>query len=826
MVFWYKNYTFGDSYLFSNDNMAIKKNDLYSSLWKMCDKLRGSMDASQYKDYVLILLAIKYVTDKTKVNKDYKQLAALPAGATFDDILALKGKDNIGEGINKVIEHFAEALHLDNAFKGTDFNDAGKLGNAKDRVKRLTALIAIFEDEKLNLGKHRSSGDDLLGDAYEYFMKKFATQSGKSKGQFYTPAEVSRLMAKLLDLHKATPSHTVYDPTCGSGSLLLKAADETPEGISIYGQEKDRTTASLAQLNMIVHDKLTALESIKCENTLSKPLHLDKDNLALKQFDFIVANPPFSDKAWSIGVATEDDPYHRFTLGIPPKKNGDYAFLLHMLASLRPRYGQAAVILPHGVLFRGNAEASIRKNLILQGYIKAIIGLPANLFYGTSIPACIILLDKRDANTRSHIFMVNAEKGFIKDGNKNRLRAQDIHKIVDTFRKRTNCPKYSRNVPIEEISNAENDFNLNIPRYIHTIEDEDLHDIHAHLQGNGIPAYDIAALAPYWQTFPSLQQALLTPSKKGDYYQLHEQVDNIPHNLAKHPDIHEYRQEVGATFQQWCKEVMPTLEKFGQGSKPKKCIHFLAEQLLKKFEKIPLFDAYSLYQALMDYWEETLQNDCYTIAMQGWKVELTMHSTKQKKEWACDLLPKAIGIDYFYPKAQMDIEALQSSLEAATQQLQQLHDEHSAAEDMFAEVRGDKGKVTKKLLEEQLKIIKKDPDEQEAYNLFTQYHTLLNQEIALKSQLKRAQEALDQKLLHTYYNLREKETQHLVIEHKWCKAVEKMVDIQVEQVYNQLSERLQTLAERYGTSLSQLKHEVDKLSKKVTGHLTKMGFQV
>ncbi|MEM9569652.1 MAG: type I restriction-modification system subunit M [Bacteroidota bacterium] len=804
--------------------MAIKKNVLYSALWRMCDKLRGGMDASQYKDYVLVLLAIKYVTDKAKISKEFRDLVKLPKGASFDDILALKGKDHIGEEMNKVIARFAEAMDLQNTFKDTDFNDAGKLGNAKDRVKRLTALVAIFEDEKLNLGTHKRSGDDILGDAYEYFMKQFATQSGKSKGQFYTPAEVSRLMAKLLDLRKATPSDTVYDPTCGSGSLLLKAADETPEGITMYGQEKDRTTANLAQLNMIVHNQLTALEGIKCENTLSKPLHLNETEQMLKKFDFIVANPPFSDKDWSIGVSTTDDPYHRFKLGIPPKKNGDYAFLLHILAALQDGYGQAAVILPHGVLFRGNAEALIRKNLIRKGYIKAIIGLPPNLFYGTGIPACIILLDKQTASTRRHIFMIDAAQGFIKDGNKNRLRAQDIHKIVDTFRNRTTCPKYSRNVPIEEISNAENDFNLNIPRYIDTIEDEDLQDIQAHLQG-GIPADDIAHLASYWEAFPTLQQALLTRCKDADYYRLHNPVDEIIPTLAQHPAIQQYRQQVAATFQEWCKDVQSTLEKFAQGSNPKKCIHFLSEKLLKAFAQIDLLDAYSLYQGLMDYWEDTLQDDCYTIAMQGWQPEITMHSPKKKKEWDCDLLPKTIGIEHFFATQQAKIDTLKTSLEEITQQLEQLHAEQVGEEDIFSEVKGHNGKITKILLEKRLKNIAKEPEHQEEYTLLTQYQSLCKQESNLKSQCKKQTTALDEQLLRTYRTLTAKETQQLVIHHKWFKAVAQMVEAQVDQVYNQLADRLQTLAARYATPLPQLTQEVDTLTQKVTSHLNKMGFQ-
>jgi type I restriction enzyme M protein len=417
--------------------VAIKKSELYSSLWAGCDELRGGMDASQYKDFVLVLLFIKYVSDKY-AGQPYAPIA-VPQGASFKDMVALKGKTDIGDQINKkIIAPLAEANKLSDM---PDFNDAGKLGSGKEMVERLTNLIAIFENKALDFSKNRADGDDILGDAYEYLMRHFATESGKSKGQFYTPAEVSSIIAQIVGIGEAKTSAdtTVYDPTCGSGSLLLKVAYEAHSPVSLYGQENDGATAGLARMNMILHNNPTAI--IEQGNTLAAPKFKQDD--ALQVFDYVVANPPFSDKRWSTGVDPENDPYQRFdTFGVPPAKQGDYAYLLHIIRSLKST-GQGACILPHGVLFRGGAEGEIRQKLVRNGYIKGIIGLPANLFYGTGIPACIVVIDKQDAQARKGVFMMDASAGFMKDGPKNRLRAQDIHKIVDTFKRKLDTPKYA-----------------------------------------------------------------------------------------------------------------------------------------------------------------------------------------------------------------------------------------------------------------------------------------------------------------------------------------------------------------------------------------------
>ena len=325
--------------------MAIKKTELYSSLWASCDELRGGMDASQYKDYVLTLLFMKYVSDKYKSNP--YSMIVVPEGASFDDMLKLKGDKEIGDKINKIIALLAEENDLKGVIDVADFNDEDKLGKGKEMQDRLSKLIGIFEG--LDLSSNRAEGDDLLGDAYEYLMRHFATESGKSKGQFYTPAEVSRILAKVIGIRHDTPQDaSVYDPTCGSGSLLLKASDEAPRGLSIYGQEMDNATSALARMNMILHDNATA--KIWQGNTIADPQWKD-GNGQLKTFDFAVANPPFSSKNWTSGINPEHDKFERFVWGVPPEKNGDYAFLLHIIKSLKST-GKGAVILPHGVLFR------------------------------------------------------------------------------------------------------------------------------------------------------------------------------------------------------------------------------------------------------------------------------------------------------------------------------------------------------------------------------------------------------------------------------------------------------------------------------------------
>jgi type I restriction enzyme M protein len=598
--------------------MAIKKSELYSSLWASCDELRGSMDASQYKDYVLVMLFMKYVSDK----KD--PLVELQPGTTFYDMLLHRGKTDVGDQINKIIGEFAKNNGLSGIITEADFNDDAKLGTGKEKVDRLSNLLNIFNKPELNFSSNRAEGDDLLGDAYEYLMRHFATESGKSKGQFYTPSEVSRVMAQVIGISQATSQdQTLYDPTCGSGSLLLKAADIAPQGITIYGQENDNATRALAVMNMWLHN-FTDAEIVQ-GNTIATPLFTDEKTGELKQFDYAVANPPFSYKAWMNGLDPQNDLYKRFEGfdAIPPKKNGDFAFLLHLLKSLKSK-GKACIVLPLGVLFRGNAEAEIRKQLIKKGYIKAIIGLPPNLFYGTGIAASLIVLDKEDAAKRTHIFMIDASKGFKKDGNKNRLREQDIHKIVDTFSTQSETDKkYARLVPLAEIADPKNDYNLNIPRYIDSQEPEDIQDIAAHLLG-GIPKRDIEALENYWAVYPSLKADLFRAmDARPDYYELIIPNEEIKNTIFNHPEFTAFGQQMEQVFERWKNDTIAHARALDKGLRPKREIYLISENLLKHFSHKQLTDKYAMYQHLMDYWSpdnsaEAMQDDFYEIAADGW----------------------------------------------------------------------------------------------------------------------------------------------------------------------------------------------------------------
>ena len=789
--------------------MPIKKSELYSSLWKGCDELRGGMDASQYKDYVLVLLFVKYVSDKYSVDPD--ALIEVPEGGSFADMVAAKGNTEIGDKINKIIGKLAAANSLKGIIDLADFNDEDKLGKGKEMVARLTNLIAIFENPNLDFSHNRAEGDDILGDAYEYLMRNFATQSGKSKGQFYTPAEVSRVMSKVIGINSETrQDQALYDPTCGSGSLLLKAADEAPRGLTIYGQEKDNSTAGLAKMNMILHDKPTA--EIWRDNTLTAP-HFRQDDGTLLTVDFAVANPPFSDKAWSNGLDPEHDEFRRFEYGVPPAKNGDYAFLLHLLKSMKST-GKGAIILPHGVLFRGNAEAEIRKKLIQHGFIKGIIGLPANLFFGTGIPACIIVLDKENAATQRGIFMIEASKGFMKDGNKNRLRQQDIRKIVDAFNKQLEIPKYSRMVQLSEIQS--NDFNLNIPRYIDASEEEDLQDIEAHLKG-GIPERDIERLDPYWKICPSLKAALFAPADRPGYLQLKVDPSEIKNTVFQHPEFVTFTQQVKDHFAGWETANTAILKGINVGDRPKALIESISEDLLVRFADVPLIDKYDVYQHLMSYWSDTMQDDVYMIVADGWKAT-------DKGKPNIDLIATQLIINRYFKTEAEAIEKLEADREAIAREIEELAEEHSGEDGLLEEAKTDKGKITKASVKARLVAIKHDWDAKEERKLLNDYLNLIERESATSKKVKDMQKTLDAKVTSQYARLSEDEIKTLVVDDKWIVTLSTDIRTELDRVSQALTGRIKQLAERYITPLPKLTNEVESISVKVEEHLRKMGF--
>jgi type I restriction enzyme M protein len=796
--------------------MALKKSELYSSLWSSCDELRGGMDASQYKDYVLVLLFVKYVSDKY-AGVPFAPIT-IPEGAGFADMVALKGKSDIGDQINKkIIGPLANANKLSDM---PDFNDATKLGTGKEMVDRLTNLIAIFEAPALDFSTNRADGDDILGDAYEYLMRHFATESGKSKGQFYTPAEVSRVIADVLGIRTAqtTNNTTVYDPACGSGSLLLKVGDAARANVTLYGQEKDSATAGLARMNMILHNNPTAL--IMQGNTLTDPKFKDGDTL--KTFDYVVANPPFSDKRWSTGLDPLNDPYQRFqSFGTPPGKQGDYAYLLHIVRSLKST-GRGACILPHGVLFRGNAEADIRRALVRRAYIKGIIGLPANLFYGTGIPACIIVIDKQEAQARKGIFMIDASGGFMKDGPKNRLRAQDIHKIVDVFTRQLEVPRFARMVRFDEIE--KNEFNLNLPRYIDSQTPEDLQDIEAHLRG-GIPTADVDALARYWEVCPSLRATLFKPNRP-HYLDLAVEKSAIKTTIYEHSEFAKFIAGMNEHFGVWRERSAATLKALKAGCHPKEIIATLAEDLLGHYLRKPLIDPYDIYQHLLDYWSEVMQDDCYLIAADGWKAETyrVVEKNKQGKEkdkgWACDLVPKPLIVARFYSKEEAEIKQLAVELEGVTSRLAELEEEHGGEEGAFAEL----DKVTKVNVAVRLKEIRGEKEAGDEAAALNDWLKLNTDETDLKKRIKDAEAALDAKVYARYPKLTDAEIKAMVVDDKWLATLDVSIHSEMDRVSQQLSQRVRELGERYSTPLPLVVERVIGLEDRVMHHLQRMGF--
>jgi len=804
--------------------MAVKKSELYSSLWASCDSLRGGMDSSQYKDYILTLLFVKYVSDKS-TGSPYDEIN-VPRGGGFNDMLKLIGDKDIGEKMDKIIGKLAAANNLRGVIDNAHFNDENKLGKGKEKVDKLSELLGIFRDQMPDFSKNRADGDDIIGDAYEYLMRKFATESGKSKGQFYTPAEVSRVLAKIVGIeHAKSSATTLYDPACGSSSLLIRAAEAAPVEVTIYGQEKEIATAGLAQMNLVLHNRATAV--IKGGySTFSDPRTDPNNDDKLPQYDFAVANPPFSDKNWTHGLKE----YGRFD-GYgdrPPQKNGDFAWLLHIIKSLK-RNGKAAVILPHGVLFRGNAEAVIRQSLIDLGYIKGIIGLPANLFYGTGIPACVIVIDKKDASERDGIFMIDASRDFIKDGNKNRLRERDIYKITTVFNQQIELPKYSRFVLNSEIK-EKNAYNLNIPRYIDGGMTEDLQSIDGHLNG-GMPKADVDSLSLYWQTFPVLQWSLFESLREG-YYSLAVEKDAIRDTIYSDADFSVYADKVETAFENWKKRVDEKLRAINKSTKPKRLITEIAGYILEEYEPVILVDKHDAYEVLLSYWNEVMSDDVYMLVQDGYKaireIEVFYKTVENKKigekkkkykGWDGKLVPKTLVIEMFFATEQKAIDDTELIIMAAQNELNEMIE--NAEEGSIINDVKDNGNLDK------LELKKKLEDE----TLETDDRTLLQNlsDLAVRvdegtKALKDLRATLDKKTYEQYDKLTIDQCLKLLLEHKWYRSLVSGIYALYTAVNYRIGSRVTELADRYGQTLPELETEVAELEGKVKSHLERMGF--
>lgn len=820
--------------------MAVKKSELYSSLWESCNQLRGGMDASQYKDYVLVVLFLKYISDKAKADKDY--LLYIPEGCFWEDILALRYKSNIGERLNEIIHQIAEENDLSGVIDTADFNDDTKLGKGKDKVDTLSKLVTAFTKNALDFSSNRAGDDDLLGDAYEYLMKNFASESGKSKGQFYTPGEVSRVMAKVIGIHQDLHENiSIYDPTCGSGSLLLRALSESlhPNNTALFGQEKDINNVGMAKMNMILHGY--ECSDIQQGDTLNNPQFLSSPT-ALQTFNYVVANPPFSQKSW-LKSAKENDMFERWgngvvdmeegsrtpsSIGVPPEKNGDYAFLLHIIKSMAAD-GKGACILPHGVLFRGYAEGEIRKNIVKAGYIKGLIGLPQNLFYGTGIPACIIILDKQEASDRKGIFMIDAKDGFVKDGNMNRLREEDIQRIVDTWEAWVDVPHYARFVPQEEIE--KNDYNLNIPRYIEARDTEIVQNIEAHLKG-GLPKHDIDQLSDYWEALPTLKDELVKYQGNGYYAWAvsREQIDGIIN------DNEDYQTQQ-ATLKHHCRtdfmeQWQETIYNLAESSeKPKTLIERMGQSIRNLFgEGNLLVDEYDAYEQLMNYWAETMQDDVYMIMADGWKLNLRPKLKEDKKEkemvpvvvktWndlESDLLPVEYIVNRFCKSELEACDELSASIAFMENEVTSLVEEN---DDVFDTKNFEKEKINLASVKKRAKVTKGEEQEH-----LMEWIELQNSIKAEKAKLKEANDKLLSRVKEEYELLAQNEMRvKNLVKEKWVNAISTRIESELSRSIEQLKSQLSAISDRYDQTLPSIDKEVEDYESRVNAHLTQMGF--
>lgn len=784
--------------------MAIKKSQLYSKLKQSCDQLRGGMDASQYKDYVLLVLFLRYLSDKAK-SDSRGGLITLPDGCFYDDLVAHKNHSDVGEKMNKTLAAIeaANADFLRGMFSNVDFCDENKLGKGNDLVKTVSGLIAIFEDPALDFANNRAADDDLIGDAYEYLMKNFASQSGKSKGQFYTPAEVSRVMAKLVGIDKdARPNISIYDPTCGSGSLLLRAKSEARGNASLDGQEKDLATIGMARMSMIIHGEISA--RLFHGNTLTQPQH-KLDDTRLRTFDYVVANPPFSAKSWLSG-GSENDPFRRWGHGdnvapVPPPKNGDYAFLLHVIASTKPD-GKGAVILPHGVLFRGNAEAEIRKFILERRWIRGIVGLPPNLFYGTPIPACIIVIDKKNAADSAGIFMIDAKEGFEKDGAKNRLREQDIRKIIDVWNARADVPHYARLVPWAEIE--ANGCNLNLPRYIPAADSEVRQDIEAHLRG-GVPEADIAAeLGTAASACPTLVDALFRPLRPG-FRTLAVPPETLPQAVAEEPSVLARRSDYRELFEKFLEYFGRESAGIGENCDPKALVAKWGDALLEiAGTKTSLIAPYDAYEVFMKYWAGTLQDDCFLVSRDDWRLDLRRPARRHDyTKFECDLLPPEILLRVRFSAELREIDAFAEKIEAFDVERNELV--ASEAEDE------DPADVDLDELPAELRRRIKELDKKIA---------------RAKKARKEKIAALTNALAAAYATLSREEIIDCVVREKWCAALRSRFAALWESTEHALENTCAALHERYAEPLPELEANATALREKLAAHLCAMGFAV
>lgn len=870
--------------------MALKKSQIYSTLTKCANELRSKsgISAESFKNYVLILLFLKYLSDKRKSGDRDTSVIEIPEGCTFDDIVALKNKKNIGEEINKIISKISEENELEGYIDPTkhDFCDKD-LGDTENASKLITKLVAAFQDSGLDFSKNRAADDDLIGDAYEYLMRNFASQSGKDKGQFYTPTEVSRLMALLLGIDQDTRSKvSAYDPTCGSGSLLLRVRAAANCRVSIDGQDIDRANIELSYLNAVIHGCETA--RIVWGDTLNNPQHT-RDANTLEQFDYVVSNPKFSLHNW-MGTAKENDTFGRWNqeIGVPPQQFGDFAFLLHCVRSLKPE-GVCAIILPNGVLTRGGEEQRLRRWLVDDQHIlSGVISFPANAFFGTSIAGNVLILDKK----RKHkgVFFIDASSLGYKDADsKIRLREQDIKRIIDVWRAQEDVPHFSRLVTYVADENGQyeierNDFSLNMSLYVAPVDTEIHHDIEAHLHG-GLPLADIERMADYWTICPSLRSALFAPLREG-YAQLAIDKSAIADTVRQEPSVISQNSHFISCLENWKDAIFGEMHKVKQDCDPKSLIADWGQKLLDAFNiGGMLTDPYDIYDQLLIYYNESLQDDLYMISNGGWMPELVV-PTKKSLKWQdlyCDLLPVEIIIENKLPELKAKLVDAETRLADVQQQIATLVEEneddvdpslfygkrnignirkkldHCRAKrltdddktyitdllvwfdkknneyiekrtalinnrmDLFADIENPTKSVISKIITQSQNW---EYSTAEQRSIWQQLLSLLETEKSIKDEIKALGTQMLKGIVEAYASLTEEDARNLIIQQKWLASIEQRIVGEMSNAIHRLFGDVTTLVERYEHTLADLTKDYDSKTATVLNHLKTMGFEL
>lgn len=807
--------------------MALKKSEIYGTLIKCANKLRSNsgIGAESFKNYVLILLFLKYVSDRVKSGEN--TILEIPEGCSFDDIVKFKHKKDIGDKINKVIEAIAEKNDLKEIINITDHDFCDKkLGSPEESSKLITELVSAFQDDGLDFSKNRAADDDLIGDAYEYLMRNFASLAGKDKGQFYTPTEVSRLMALLIGIDvDERPSISAYDPTCGSASLLLRVRAAAKHTVSMFGQDIDPANIELSYLNMIIHGCETS--DIQQGDTLNNPKHLDGNSL--RTFDYIVSNPKFSLHNWMNG-ALENDIYGRWNneIGVPPQQYGDFAFLLHCVKSLKHN-GKCAIILPNGVLTRGGEEAKLRKWLVEQKLLSGIIAFPQNAFFGTTIAGNVLVIDKN--HKQDGVFFIDASDLGYKDADsKIRLREQDIKRIIDVWKERKDVPHFAhlssyekKKLDNESVAMYEierNNFALNLSLYVVPADKEIHQNIEAHLHG-GIPSEDIQRMERYWSICPTLKTSLFIPLRDG-FEQLAIEKENISSSIENNDSFKKQQTLFESTLFKWCDEIRPLMNAVDEGNDPKSIIASWGQSILDTFKKCKsLVNAYDVYDQLLVYYNTSLQDDLYIISNGGWTPILVV-PTKKNLKWtdlSCDLLPINIAVDKFIGEKKSELDEAENNLSVLQDEMQAMIEDN---EEDFVESDFFFGKLN----EANLKKALKGNATKEQKELWTKYLEMMNERKGLKSVIAKISKELLKDIQRVYNELDEKTVKSTIIENKWLYDIKTHIAKEMQSSTHELTSNIVSLANRYEYTMSFLSSKFNDKEKATIKHLKEMGFKI